>query len=72
LTSPRFAGVDGGCRAIDPVELGKAALVTPIVPRLVANSIIVAKATPEKIDAATATLRSMTEGRNHEMFMTGP
>jgi hypothetical protein len=27
--------------------------------------------TPGKIDAATATLRSMKEGRNHEMFMTG-
>jgi hypothetical protein len=43
----------------------------PVVPRLAANSIEVAKATPEKIEAATATLRSMKEGRNHEMFMTG-
>jgi len=30
-----------------------------------------ANATPEKIEAATATLRSMKEGRNHEIFMTG-
>lgn len=42
-----------------------------VVPRLTANSIVVANATPEKIDAATATLRSMNEGRNHEIFMTG-
>ena len=28
-------------------------------------------ATPEKIDAATAKPRSMNEGRNHELFMTG-
>lgn len=28
-------------------------------------------ATPEKIDAGTATLRSMKEGRNREIFMTG-
>ena len=40
-------------------------------PRLAANSIVVAKATPEKIDAATATLRSMKEGRNYEVFMAG-
>jgi hypothetical protein len=46
-------------------------VVTPMVPRLAANSIVVAKATPERIDAATATLHSMKEGRNHEMFMTG-
>ena len=55
--------------AIDPVMFGKTAI--PVVPRLTANSIIVAKATPEKIEAATATLRSMKEGRNHEIFMTG-
>jgi hypothetical protein len=55
--------------AIDPVMFGKTAM--PVVPRLAGNSIVVTKATPEKIDAATATLRSMTEGRNHEMFMTG-
>ena len=48
---------------------GKTAMA--VVSRLAANSIILANATPEKIDAATATLRSMNEGRNHEMFMTG-
>ena len=61
--------MDGGCRAIDPVMFGKTAI--PVVPRLAANSIVVTHATPEKIDAATATLRSMKEGRNHEIFMTG-
>ena len=50
---------------------GETAVITSMVPKLAANSIIVAKATPEKIDSATATLRSMTEGRNHEIFMTG-
>ena len=55
--------------AIDPVMFGKTAM--PVVPTLTANSIVVANATPEKIDAATATLRSMKVGRNHEMFMTG-
>ena len=54
---------------IDPVMFGKTAM--PVVPRLMANSIVVTHATPAKIDAATATLRSMSEGRNHEMFMTG-
>jgi hypothetical protein len=48
---------------------GKTAML--VVPRLEANSIVVASVTPEKIDAATATLRSMNAGRNHEMFMTG-
>jgi hypothetical protein len=43
----------------------------PVVPKLTANSIVVAKATPEKIDAATTTLCSMKMGRNHEIFMTG-
>ena len=38
--------------AIDPVMFGKTAM--PVVPRLAANSIVVAKATSEKIDAATA------------------
>jgi hypothetical protein len=57
--------------AIDPVELGKAALVTPMVPRLATNSIVVTNTTPEKIEAATATLRSMNKGRNHEIFMAG-
>jgi hypothetical protein len=55
--------------AIDPVMFGKTAM--PVVPRLAANSIVVAKATSEKIDAAMAALRSMSEGRNHEIFMTG-
>jgi hypothetical protein len=55
--------------AIDPVMFGKTAVA--VVPRLTANSIMVANPTPEKIDAATATLRLMKEGRNHEMFMTG-
>jgi hypothetical protein len=54
---------------IDPVMFGRTAMA--VVPRLTANSIVVANATPEKIDAATATLRLMKEGRNHEMFMTG-
>jgi hypothetical protein len=54
---------------IDPVMFGRTAMA--VVPRLTANSIVVANATPEKIDAATATLRSMNEGRNHEIFMTG-
>ena len=54
---------------IDPVMFGKTAMA--VVPRLAANSIVVAKTTPEKIDAATATLRSMNEGRNHEIFMAG-
>jgi hypothetical protein len=54
---------------IDPEMFGKTAVA--VVPRLAANSIMVANVTPEKIDAATATLRSMTEGRNHEMFVTG-
>ena len=54
---------------IDPVMFGKTAMA--VVPRLAANSIVVAKATPEKIDAATATLRSMKEGRHQEIFMTG-
>jgi hypothetical protein len=40
--------------AIDPVMFGKTAM--PVVPRLAGNSIVVTKATPEKIDAATATL----------------
>jgi hypothetical protein len=48
---------------------GKTAMA--VFPRLAANSIIVANATPEKIDAATAKPRSMNEGRNHELFMTG-
>ena len=61
--------MDSKCRAIDPVMFGKTAM--PVVPRLAANSIVVTNATPEKIDAATAKLRSMSEGRNHEMFMTG-
>jgi hypothetical protein len=56
---------------IDPVMFGNTAVVTSMIPRLVANSIVVANATPEKIDAASATLRSMKEGRNHEIFMTG-
>lgn len=30
-----------------------------------------AKATPEKTDVAKTKLRSMKEGRNHEMLMTG-
>jgi hypothetical protein len=55
--------------AVDPVMFGKTAMA--VVPRFAANSIVVAKATPEKIDAATATLRSMKAGRNQEMFMTG-
>jgi hypothetical protein len=54
---------------IDPVMFGKTAMA--VVPRLAGNSIVVAKATPEKIDAATVKLRSMNEGRNHEMFITG-
>ena len=54
---------------IDPVMFGKTAMA--VVPRLAANSIVVAKATPRKIEAATATLRSMSEGRNHEILMTG-
>ena len=33
--------------------------------------IFVAHATPEKIDAARVTLRSISEGRNHEIFLTG-
>lgn len=41
------------------------------VATLAANSIEAANATPEKIDAATAKLRSMTGGRNHELCMTG-
>jgi hypothetical protein len=48
---------------------GKTAMA--VVSRLAANSIILANATPEKIDAATAKLRSMNAGRNHEMLMTG-
>jgi hypothetical protein len=48
---------------------GKTAM--PVIPTLTANSIVVANVTPEKVDAATATLRSMSEGRNHEIFMTG-
>jgi hypothetical protein len=55
--------------AVDPVMVGKTAM--PVVPRLAANSIVVTKATPEKIDAATSKPRSMNEGRNHEIFMTG-
>jgi hypothetical protein len=54
---------------IDPVMFGKTAMA--VVPRLTANSTVGANATAEKIEAATATLRSMNEGRNHEMFMTG-
>ncbi len=45
---------DGGCRAIDLVMFGKTAM--PVIPRLAANSIVAANATPEKIDAATAKL----------------
>jgi hypothetical protein len=56
---------------IDPVMFGKTAVVTSMIPRLMANSIVVTHATPEKIEAATATLRLMKEGRNHEIFMTG-
>ena len=48
---------------------GKTAV--PVVPKLAANSIIVANATPEAIDAATEKLRSMSEGRHREIFMTG-
>ncbi len=55
--------------AIVPVMFGETALA--VVSWLAANSIAVANATPEKIEAATATLRSMTEGRNHEIFMAG-
>jgi hypothetical protein len=43
----------------------------PAIPRMAANSIVVVNATPEKIDAATAKPRSMNEGRNHQIFMTG-
>ena len=57
--------------AIDPAMYGKTAVVMCLIPRLAANSIVVANATPEKIDAITAKLRSMNEGRNHEIFMTG-
>ena len=48
---------------------GKTAMA--VVPRLTANSIVVTNTTPEKIEAATATLRSMNKGRNHEIFMAG-
>jgi hypothetical protein len=54
---------------IDPVMFGKSAMA--VVPRLAANSIVVTHATFEKIEAVTAPLRSMKEGRNHEIFMTG-
>jgi len=69
LTSTRVAGDDYRCRAIDPVMFGKTAMA--VVQRLTANSIVVSKATPEKIDAVTAKLRSMKEGRNLEIFMVG-
>ncbi len=54
-------------RAIDPVAYGR----TAVVPPLRANSILVPPANREQIDAATATLRSMKEGRHQEVFMTG-
>ncbi len=57
--------------AIDPIAYGRTALSAPIVPQLRANSILVPPANREQIDAATETLRSMKEGRNHELFMTG-
>ena len=55
--------------AIDPVLFGKTAL--PVVLTLAANSILVANATPEALDAATEKLRSMSEGRHSEVLMTG-
>ena len=48
---------------------GKAAMA--VVPRLAANSIVVTHVAADKIEAATAKLHSMKEGRNHELFMTG-
>ena len=51
------------------MTFGKTAMA--VVPRLAADSIVMAKATPEKIDVAKTKLRSLKEGRNHEMFMTG-
>jgi len=57
--------------AIDPAMYEKTAVVTCLIPRLAANSIVVANATPGNIDAITANLRSMNEGRNHEIFRTG-